>query len=184
MFWNVVVLGTVGLVVLLIGLFVWASLRPGPLPGELSAPANFPDEGRGQVPVGSALTFLHYPPSSGTHYDQGLPWSTRGSDLTQPLEEGYYLNNLARGGVVFLYECSDEEACTTLVNQFQELLRQAVPERQFNQVKILVGRYGRPLETPIVALAWKHQLNLPAFDQATLQRWYQRFVNQGPIQAP
>ncbi len=184
LFWNILVLGTVGVAVLLIALFIWSSLRPEALPGERSAPADFPDEGRGQVAVGSPLTFLHYPPSSGTHYDKGLPWSTPDSDLTAQLEEGRYLNNLARGGVVFLYTCADEPACTALVNQFKELLKQAAPERQFNQVKILVGRYERTLDAPIVALAWKHELTVPAFDQALLLRWYQRFVNQGPVQAP
>lgn len=172
--WNAIVLGTLGVAVLLVVLYVVANLRPGALPGEQAVP----DEGRGEVPAGATLTFQNYPPSSGTHYDRPAPWG-RAPD---PVEEGFYLNNLARGGIVILYECADD--CAALEAQFDDLLLKAPKDTQFNSVKILISRYSRPLPAPITALAWGHQLDLAAYDEATLLTWYRRFVNFGPANGP
>ena len=52
-------------------------------------------------------------------------------------------------------------------------------------VRLLVSPYtSHPLDTPIVALAWGHQLNLNQYDENLLKRWYQRFVDQGPDLQP
>ncbi len=172
--WNAIVLGTLAVAALLVVLYIVANVRPGALPNEIEVP----DEGRGEVPVGTDLIFQNYPPSSGTHFDQPAPWGR----ASEPLEEGFYLNNLARGGVVILYECADD--CPALEAQLDELLQKAPKDSQFNTVKILIGRYGRPLPAPLVALAWGHQLNLTAYDEATLLTWYRRFVNAGPANGP
>jgi hypothetical protein len=175
--WNVIVLGSLGVAVIMVAMVIFANLRPGPLPGEVAETAL--GEGQAVVNPGNPLpTYKKYPPSSGTHYSEGLPWSTPASDLSAELAEGYYLNNLARGGVVFLYQC--ETDCAALEEQFRELLADAPRDSQFNEVRILIGRYARDLEAPVVALAWQHRLNLAEFDSDTLLRWYRRFLNQGP----
>ncbi|MBP7693912.1 MAG: DUF3105 domain-containing protein [Anaerolineales bacterium] len=172
--WNTIVLGTLGVAALLVVMYLIANLRPGPLAGELV----IPNEGQGEVPVGTELNFLQSPPSSGTHFDEPAPWGL----AAEPVVEGYYLNNLARGGVVVLYTCADD--CAAVEAQFQDLLKKAPKDTQYNTVKVLITRYTQPLPTPIVALAWGHQLNLPAYDEAVLLTWYRRFVNQGPANAP
>jgi hypothetical protein len=173
--WNAVILGTLALTVVLVVAVVIRNLRPGPLPGE----QVIPDEGRGVVAEGATLTFLHDPPSSGTHYNRGAPWGL----AETPVPPGNYLNNLARGGIVILYECGTD--CAALQERFRAFLENAdLVESQFNQRKVLVTTYEGDLPAPIVALAWGHQLNLQAFDEATLLTWYRRFVNRGPNNGP
>jgi len=175
LWWNVIILGTLGVVLVLVIIFLFRIQRPGPLPGE----QVIQDEGRAVVSAGSALQpYLNNPPSSGTYYDKPAPWGFA-EEIVGP---GYYLNNLARGGVVFLYECATD--CETVEQQFRDFLRRAPRDTSFNQVKIVVSRYDGDLPTPIVALAWGHQLNLEAFDEPTLLTWYDRFVNYGPANGP
>lgn len=175
--WHVMLLGTLGVMAVLIVLYIIGNIRPGPLPGEITVPS----EGAGQLPVGSdLLPYVAEPPSSGQHYNVGLPWGLS----REPAEPGYYLNNLARGGVVYLYNCDTPAVCEALENQFADLIKTANPDRTYNRVKIVAARYDKPLPTPIVALAWEHQLNLAAFDKATLLQWYNRFVNYGPRNGP
>lgn len=172
--WNVIVLGTLGAALTLVVLYLLANLQPGPLAGE----QVIQDEGQGEVPVGTPLSFLHQPPSSGTHYDQPAPWGL----AADPVSEGYYLNNLARGGVVVLYACPQD--CAALEAQLRELLKKAPKEPEYNQVKILATRYDQPLPAQLTALAWGHQLDLAAYDEAVLLTWYRRFVNRGPVKGP
>jgi hypothetical protein len=168
--WNAILLGGTAVMILAVVAYFVANRRPGPLPGE----TRIPDEGVGHVAVGTPLTFLHYPPSSGTHYPETAQWGV----YTEPIPEGFFVHNLEHGGVVFLYDCP--EACPELVQQFQTLYDQAPPAPTFSTKKILVTPYERELPTPIVALAWNHQLNMEAFDEALMLQWYRRFVNLGP----
>lgn len=175
--WNAIILGTLGVTLLLVIGFWAASQRPGPLPGE----RVIPDEGRAVIAEGSGSTpsYSNHPPSSGTHYDKPAPWGL--AETAVP--EATYLNNLARGGIVILYQCPTE--CPELEQQFAELLKKAPKDSQFNAVKILISPYAaRELPAPIVALAWRHQLDLQAYDEQTLLTWYRRFVNQGPNNGP
>lgn len=169
--WNIIILGTLGAFLLGIAAFVINSQRPGPLPGEQQIPV----QGQAEVPPGTQINYSHQPPSSGNHYAQAAPWGLS----TTPIEEGTFVSNLAHGGVVYLYECPNDD-CAALQQQFQALLDKAPPDDQFNRVKILAAPYDGDLPAPIVALAWGHQLNQDGFNEALLLRWYRRFVNQGP----
>jgi hypothetical protein len=193
--WNVILLGTVGVVVLLIAWYVLATARPGALPGEVTVP----DEGRAHVralnqdgsPSGTRVTFQTYPPTSGTHYgDLVAPWGvyTPAQPIQPPFPadtpydlEGIFVHNLEHGGVVFLYACADN--CAELEQQFRGLYAKAGPPAGCADPKILVTPYTRDLPAPIVALAWDHRLNVAAFDEGLLLRWYQRFVDRGPEKA-
>ena len=172
--WNIIVLGTASLFLATIAWYFAASQRPGPLPGE----TQIPNEGAAVVPAGTAITYDHYPPSSGTHYAEMAPWGF----ASEPVAEGNFVSNLARGGVVVLYNCP--QACPELEEQLQTLVRRTPPENTYNTVKLVVSPYERPLDTPIVALAWGHQLNLAEYDEDVLMRWYRRFVNEGPNVGP
>lgn len=172
--WNFILLGGGGLLVMAIAAYQLANARPGPLPGEMV----IPDEGHAHVPSGSTINYDHYPPSSGTHYgDQVAPWDV----YTEPIPEGVFVHNLEHGGVVFLYRC--DQPCPDLAQQFQDLYEKVPPATPFSTKKVLVTPYERDLPSPIVALAWDHQLNLQAFDEAVLLRWYKRFVNRGTEEA-
>ena len=169
--WNIIILGTLGAFLLGIAAFVVNLQRPGPLPGEQVIPV----QGQAIVPPGSEINYSNHPPSSGNHYAEAAPWGLS----TTPVPEGTFVSNLARGGVVFLYECPNDD-CAALEQQFQALIDKAPPDDQFNRVKILASPYDGDLPAPIVALAWGHQLNQDGFAEDLLLRWYRRFVNQGP----
>jgi hypothetical protein len=169
--WNGLILGGGGLVILLVVWYFVASAGPGPLPGE----QLIADEGTGHQPEGTPLTFLHYPPSSGTHYPSVARWGV----YTEPISEGIFVHNLEHGGVVFLYYC--DTPCPDLEQQFSELYEKAPPDNRFGSRKILVTPYDKAkMPSPIVALAWNHQLDMQTFDEETLLKWYRRFVNGGP----
>lgn len=169
--WNAIVLGSLGLFGLAIAAFFVAGMRPGPLPGE----QVIADEGSGVADTTLVLTFNHYPPSSGTHYAELLPWGFLTN--TTPITETY-LSNLAAGGVVYLYECETE--CAALQQQLTDLAKKVPPEQTTGVRKIVVAQYAGDLDTPIVALAWGHQLNVQQYDEGLLTQWYRRFLNQGP----
>lgn len=175
--WNVILLGG-GVVV--IAIVIWnmmANARPGPLPGEQAIAS----EGQGHVSstAGVELTFLHYPPSSGTHYgDQVAAWGF----YPEPVPEGTFVHNLEHGGVVFLYKC--DTPCADLEQQFADFYESAPPAPSFTTRKVLITPYNpadpAKMPAPIVALAWEHQLNLQQFDADLMLKWYKRFVNRGP----
>ncbi len=168
--WNVIILGTLGAFLLGAAAFFISSQRPGPLPGEQAIPL----EGQAEVPTGTEIEYKSHPPSSGNHYAQAAPWGLS----TTPIPEGTFVSNLARGGVVYLYECPAD--CAELEQQFADLIASAPRDDQFNTVKIVAAPYDGDLPAPIVALAWGHQLNQDGFNESLLLRWYNRWVNQGP----
>ncbi len=169
--WNVIILGGLALFGLIVARFVVANLRPGPLPGEMV----FSDEGQGHIAEGAKLpAFQHDPPVSGTHYAKEPAWGLS----TTPIPPAYYLHNLGIGGVVVLYRCATP--CPDLEQKFDELYKKTPPDSLTGVRKILITPYEKDLPTPIVALAWDHQLNLATFDEGKMLLWYKRFVNQGP----
>jgi hypothetical protein len=194
--WNGILLGGGGAVLVLVAWYFFAIARPGQFPGEQS----IPNEGSGHIssrnadgtPTGARPSYLHYPPTSGQHYgDLVAPWGVYTSTSAIPLPsaelnfdvlavEGVFVHNLEHGGVVFLYNCPS--GCPELEQQFVELYANAPADITFNEKKILVLPYdaSKMGGSPIIALAWDHQWNIAAFDEAALIRWYQRFVNKGP----
>jgi hypothetical protein len=172
--WNLIVLGTLGAFALLVVVFAIANQRPGPIAGEQA----IPNEGTGVVQAGTALTFNHMPPSSGSHYAESAPWGLAAT----PVPPGHFVSNLAKGGVVILYQCA--EPCPELEDRFKTLYDKTPPDRQFNARKMLITPYTDTLTSPIVALGWGYELGVKQYDEALLLQWYQRFVNQGPNNAP
>lgn len=174
--WNIIVLGTLAVFALALIGYVIAIQRPGPIAGE----QLIADEGAAVYPDGQTLTHQHYPPSSGARYAAPAPWGL----AAEPVAPGNYVTNLFRGGVVILYQCPAD--CTALEAQLADLVEAAPPDSTYNTVKMLVSPVPADAALPaqIVALAWNHQLDLTSYDQAVLLRWYKRFVNQGPGNAP
>lgn len=178
MTWNIGLVG-IGVVMLgLIAVYVLNVARPGPLPGEQA----IVDAGGGHVDTSVTLTYQHYPPSSGQHYDATAPWGVY-TDPAQPVPEGNFIHNLEHGGVVFVYSCPT--ACPELEQQFVDLYESAPPSKYGNKKMVVTTYEASKLGGfPIVALAWGHQLNLQAFDKDTMLTWYRRFVDYGPEDVP
>jgi Protein of unknown function (DUF3105) len=173
--WNGIILGTLGVFGLIIIWYIFVNLRPGPLAGEMT----FADEGQAHLTEGVTLpAFQHEPPVSGTHYARAAEWGLSST----PVLPGIYLHNLGLGGVVFLYQCATP--CPDLEQKLADLCKKAPTDSATGKCKILSTPYEKALPTPIVALAWDHQLNLAQFDEGQMLLWYKRFLNQGPEREP
>ncbi len=174
--WNVIILGSLGVAVIVVVVFLVSMFtRVGPLPGELA----IEDEGRTVVPEGTTLTFRHEPPSSGSHYGKGVD-AGFAANVVAP---GYYLNNLSRGWVVYLYTCDTN--CTEIEDQLRGFYKDAISADPLYGVrKAVITKYEGNLPAPILALAWGHEMPLAAVDRDLMLKWYQRFVNRGPISGP
>ena len=112
LFWNAVVLGTIVLFLGAVAWYVIANLRPGPVPGE----QVIADEGAAVYPDGQQIPYQHYPPSSGGHFAEPAPYGL----ASTPVPEGNFVDNLARGGIVFLYYCPG--GCSDVQQEFSDLL--------------------------------------------------------------
>jgi len=167
----------IGLAVLVIGgitYFVVTNRRPGAVTGEQSVPT----EGRAHITPDQEVTYINNPPSSGPHV---------GSATAEPgfnAEEIFpkiWVHNLEHGYVVFLYHCPED--CPDL-KQKLETLAGDLPPSKYGNIKVVVTSYASPLPGEVTALAWERQLDLPAFDEDMLTRFYERWVDRGPEDIP
>ena len=154
---------------------------PTPIPSPTLTPPPteyaVPDEGRFHIEVGTAADYAHFPPSSGSHYGQIPDWGF----YRDPVPPEYFVHNLEHGGIVILYNCPT--ACPDSEKVFVTLLNSAPAETTFNEVKILVSPNAK-IDSPVIALAWGWELDLPQTDLDLLLGFYNRHVNQGPELAP
>ncbi len=174
--WNLILLGSLGVAVVLVVVFLVAMVtRVNTLPGEVA----IADEGRAIVPEGTTLTFRHEPPSSGSHYGVGV----ESGFAETPVDPGYYLNNLSRGWVVYLYTCDSD--CAEIEARLREFYKTSItPDPLYGVRKAVITRYLGEMSAPVMALAWGNEMPLDSVDGGRLLQWYQRFVNRGPISGP
>ncbi len=142
-------------------------------PDANAAEQTIADEGAGHAATGAALTFKHYPPSSGNHYDT----PAQAGFYEEPVAEGYWLHSMEHGNVVVLYNCQD--GCTEMKAQLKTLISKA-PTRRCPTPKLLVMPYSTGMTTPITVLAWGKQLDLPGYDEEAILNFYKRYEDRGP----
>ena len=122
------------------------------------------------------------PPSSGPYYIDGAPWGFTTDTLTPEV----FLNNLARGGVVILYNCNPPSigapppSCTPMEDSIQSFISSAPQEALFSEVKLVASQYPVS-DHPIILLAWGYQLYMDTWDPALAQRFYAAHVDNGPL---
>lgn len=139
-----------------------------------------PDEGRGHTAAGAALTFKHAPPSSGTHSPTPQPPGV----YRQEVPEGNWVHNLEHGYVVILVKCTTD--CDTVYNQLDELYK-SLPNSKYGKVKLVVTPYSKPYtegDSPLMLLAWGNEQPLDTVNRDTITRFYNKFVDRGPEDAP
>ncbi len=169
-------IGLVAVGVLLLGAVVWAALssrRPGAIPGDRIVA----DEGQNHVSTDQRVTYRSNPPSSGPHYSSPASWGYHSDEVLPEV----WIHNLEHGGVVFVYHCPD--GCPDLQGKL-ETLAGKLPNSKYETQKIVVTSYAGELPGEVTALAWNHQLDLPAYDADLLTRFYQRYVDRGPEDVP
>jgi hypothetical protein len=146
-----------------------------------------PDEGGGHVNAGTPLTFLHYPPSSGKHFDSAQP---PGIYASQEVNEGYWVHSLEHGYVVALVRCDTD--CDAIFKQLQDLYDNNLKKSAFGNVKFVATKYSHPFSNghtpPVTLVAWGHEMELALkdgqIDKQAIERFYNKFVDKGPEQVP
>jgi len=172
----------VGAVVVVVGAAVWYvvdqtikgeqdKVRPEANPAE----QTIPDEGRGHAEPGSPVSYQHYPPSSGLHYNT---WVSALGFFDQAWPEGYWVHNLEHGDIVVLYNCG-AEGCPDLTAKLKTLFNDA-PKRRCAQPKMLILPYSQGMTTPITVLGWGKQLDLAEYDEEAILNFYRRYEDRGP----
>ncbi len=138
---------------------------------------NVPDEGRYHIDLGQTAQYKHFPPSSGLHYGKILNWGF----YNEAVPPEYWVHNLEHGGIVILYNCPS--TCKDTEDAIWQVVQQAPPETQFNEVKILVTPNSQ-IDHKVIALAWDTELDLDTADLTALLDFYNRHVDQGPEAIP
>lgn len=135
------------------------------------------------VNEGTAISYAHYPPSSGRYYPSPQPAGI----YTTEVPEGYWVHSLQHGYVVVLLKCSD--GCPETYRQLTDLYRDGLPASQFGNVKLVVTPYSHPFsdpgkEAPITLLAWDREEMLQHFDRDRIVAFYHAYVDKGPELVP
>ncbi|MFN2465912.1 MAG: DUF3105 domain-containing protein [Candidatus Dormibacteria bacterium] len=148
----------------------------------LGGPSAVPDEGNKHVTRPARVTYKHQPPSSGNHYNEGMPTAPRpwGPNQTELLPEEF-VHNLEHGGIALVYKCSGSQ-CDDYYAQSQALFAAVPKEPKFNEVKFLSTPYASM--TPRFALlAWDHEQDFSGFPSTSdVTAFYNQFVDSA--QAP
>lgn len=169
---RLMVWGSVGAVVLVIGLGLWWAVREAtaPSPGEA-----VPIEGQAHVEVGTPITYQTYPPASGTHF----PATARWEFYDAPVQPGFWIHNLEHGGIVILYKCPED--CAELKGRLK-FLYDKFPRSKYGYPKLVIAA-DTQIQGRVTILAWGKRLALDEFDEEQLRRFYQAFVDRGPEDA-
>ena len=139
------------------------------------------DEGGGHVNTGDALTFAHYPPSSGKHYPTAQPAGI----YRQEVQEGFWVHSLEHGYIVAAVKCTTD--CDTIFGQLDDIYK-SLPNSQFGNVK-----FGRPRRTASrTPMATPRSPSSPGTTSrssitsiaTTITRFYKKFVDKGPELVP
>lgn len=138
------------------------------------------EEGHGHVPVGTALTFEHYPPSSGKHYPSAQPAGV----YHQEVPEGNWVHSLEHGYIAILVKCTTD--CASVFDQIDSIYK-GLPGSKYGNVKLVVTPYGKPYtdsDSPLMLLAWGHEQRLATVDRDPIARFYNKFVDKGREDIP
>jgi len=99
-----ITIGSIALVVLILGLFIWNdsknALQPKPVTGKAQG-KSIKELGRNHVTDISGLTYNSNPPTSGTHFPE---WAKRGV-YDRVISAWYLIHSLEHGYVVVSYNC-------------------------------------------------------------------------------
>jgi hypothetical protein len=131
--------------------------------------APLPDQQVASLEEFAAATFNSNPPSSGAHCATPGQYSAYTVD---PLPRCNYLENLARGGVVLAYKCTQK--CDQLVSQLSRALI-GVTDPDCPAVRVVITA-DPALDVGVAAAAWGYTWKSDCFDEAA-RASLSKFIN-------
>ena len=146
---------------------------------QTSAPTSDPDietfvsEGQEHVDVGTTITYLTDPPTSGPHY----PSPQDGGYFETAIASGYLVHSLEHGAVVIYYN-----PATVTASQKDSLKALAAAHPGIFAQVVCVPRDDATY--PIILTAWTHRLRLTTYDQSRIDGFIALYLGKGPESAP
>lgn len=169
--WRLLAIGgvlIVGVVLIVLVLFLGAAPNP-------NAGITLPNDGGGHVAVGTdcrsdsaacgADPYSSLPATSGPHWDTADAWGA----YSTPQPEAQVIHNLEHGGIVIWY---DADALTEAqIGELDSYVESQVATGIGGRFKFIVSPWGGrdPLPSPVVVTAWRHLLELEAFDMDAIR---------------
>ncbi len=111
-------------------------------------------------PVGQAIAYPSYPPTSGTHSDSPTTWGVH----TEPVADELAVHNLEHGGVVISYNNISADAQAKLRSLFA-----AYPKDRYGEVKLVIRPYDKIAPGSIVLTAWNWIDELSSYEEARIR---------------
>lgn len=140
---------------------------------------TMPDEGRTHVDMNQHVNYQAYsqgvPPTSGPHYPQWAQWKY----FDDPLSPEFFVHNLEHGGVVVLFNCSND--CSAEKQMLHDAYTFVKPSK-YGYPKLVVSPYSN-LKTKFALLAWDKLVQTDTLDRSMLEQFYNMFVDKGPEDA-
>jgi hypothetical protein len=134
-----------------------------------------PDEGNAHVDEGQAITYVTYPPVSGTHYGSTAEYGF--SDAEVP--EGKLVHSLEHGAIVIYYKPDVPDA---VKQQLREALTK-LPAGKYGKVKLTIAPYSK-MTAPIALAAWDRLFLMNEYNYDEVQTFYTTWVDKGPEDVP
>lgn len=120
-------------------------------------------------PVGQAIAYPSYPPTSGTHWFSPSTWGFHG----EPVADEAVLHNLEHGGVV----ASQNGLPAEDVARLQALLS-AYPRDRYGEVKLLIRPYDKIAPGTLVLTAWNWIDEMTGYDEARVRAFLDAHLNK------
>lgn len=137
------------------------------------------------VVQGTAVTYLHNPPTSGCHYSLGVGLAPISPGVYPPsalpkLTAEYWLHNLEHGYVVVTYNCPS--GCDADMQTLNTWYHQLPPDPAGNvaYAKVIVVPYAAQKEKwDVVSWDWFDPIG-STLNMTEIQKFYANHVNQAP----
>ena len=121
------------------------------------------------LPVGQAIAYPTFPPTSGQHSDSPSTWGLH----TEPVVDELALHNLEHGGVVVSHNNIPAED----LGKIRALLT-SYPKDQYGEVKLLIRPYDKIAPGSIVLTAWNWIDELTTYDEARVKAFMDAHLNK------
>jgi hypothetical protein len=121
------------------------------------------------LPVGQAIPYPSYPPTSGQHSESPASWGFH----TEPVVDEVAVHNLEHGGVVVSHNNIPAEDLAKI-----RALLASYPRDQYGEVKLLIRPYDRIAPGTIVLTAWNWIDELRAYDEARVKAFMDAHLNK------
>ncbi len=135
------------------------------------------------VAVGTPVTYLHDPPTSGCHYNIAASATQQGAPIApgvydQELQPEYWMHNIEHGYIAVLYNCPNN-SCPNEFAQLRNWAKALPVSTGFTYAKIIVIPW-HSMKDKFALVSWDWYLGLSSFDMTQIQAFYDNHKDHAP----